>query len=399
MAQISVVSTTSTSITVQLTGLDSSYSQSLRSCYWYIGSSSSPKASQGLQNKISSSPSVTLSGLSPDTSYTVKAVITNITGSSDVTLTKTVWTDEAPITADYDISSYTSSSVTVKIYGLSSGQNVTWYVRLYSNSSNFYSDNFTASSSTHYRSCTGLSPNTKYVCNVSVNGTLLGQQTFWTEEETIDAEYDISSHTSTSVTVKIYSLVSGQNVTWYVRLYSDTSNFYSDNFTASSSTHYRSCTGLTPNTRYVCNVSVNGTLLGQQSFWTDSETINIDLWDWNVSNGSNASVQQTKNAYTAITTKGSILNFSYTVWNDMVDKVKEILDETSSSWNSTYATYANTKMTSSNKTMTATRFNSLKYNIDLHSSTGIATQSSGNIIYGSYFVTLANRINTWINAI
>lgn len=128
------------------------------------------------------------------------------------------------------------------------------------------------------------------------------------------------------------------------------------------------------------------------------KTISITKWSWTASNG-NASASQTQAAYSAVVNKTAVTNFSYLVWNDLCDKVKEILDATGGSWDSTYATYANTKMTSSNKTLTATKFNSLRYNIGSHYSTGIADVASNDDVLGSYFTKLASCINGWIDTL
>lgn len=122
------------------------------------------------------------------------------------------------------------------------------------------------------------------------------------------------------------------------------------------------------------------------------------LWSWSVSNGS-ATDTQTQNAYSAVTYKTAVTNFSYLVWNDMVDKLKATLDSVGENWDSTYATYDNTKMSSSDKILTATKFNSLRLNIGSHSSTGISTKYKDEYVYGSYFITLANCLNNWINSI
>lgn len=122
----------------------------------------------------------------------------------------------------------------------------------------------------------------------------------------------------------------------------------------------------------------------------------VSKWSWSASNGS-ATASQTSAAYSAVNNKGKTSAFSYLVWNDMVDKVKAILDAIGESWNSSFASYSNTRMSSSDKNMTAVRFNSLRYNIGLRYSTGITTRSKGDVIYGSYFITLASCINGWID--
>lgn len=124
----------------------------------------------------------------------------------------------------------------------------------------------------------------------------------------------------------------------------------------------------------------------------------IARWSWTSSNG-NASAMATQTAYNALTTGGTVSDFSYVVWNDMVDKVMEIIEATGSSWNTSRATYANTRMSASDKTLTATRFNSLRYNIGLRYSTGIYDVKRGDTVYASYFITLANCINGWIDSI
>ena len=56
-----------------------------------------------------------------------------------------------------------------------------------------------------------------------------------------------------------------------------------------------------------------------------------------------------------------------------------------------------TKMKSSDKVMTAERFNALRFNIGSRTSTGIADKSAGQEVVGDYFVTLAKCINGWID--
>lgn len=135
---------------------------------------------------------------------------------------------------------------------------------------------------------------------------------------------------------------------------------------------------------------------GSATVTVDEDVPSINQWSWTSSNGG-ASANQTKNAYNAVTNRGGIDEFSYLVWNDMVDKVKEILDAFGYSWSTMYNTYANTKMSSSDKALTAKRFNSLRQNIGGHYSTGISEVSAGDKVYGSYFTTLARCINNWIN--
>lgn len=157
-------------------------------------------------------------------------------------------------------------------------------------------------------------------------------------------------------------------------------------------------TGLKANTTYAISSHViwdSGSADWSTSATTDRPS--ISLWSWSKSNGS-ATAAQTQTAYNAVTGKGRLDSFSYLVWNDMVDKVLEVLNAKGGSWSNAFASAAATKMTSTDKLVTAVRFNSLRYNIDLHSSTGIGSVSKGDLIYGSYFPTLTDHINSWISS-
>lgn len=156
--------------------------------------------------------------------------------------------------------------------------------------------------------------------------------------------------------------------------------------------------GLKAGTSYGISVSItapgwSGTV--DLELWAETDAPSVEPWSWSKSNGS-ASASQTSAAYSAVRNNGKVSDFSYLVWNDMVDKVKEILDSKGLSWNSRFASYSGTLMSYSNKTLTATKFNSLRYNIGLHYSTGIDTVYSGDTVYGWYFTTLANCMNNMI---
>lgn len=156
--------------------------------------------------------------------------------------------------------------------------------------------------------------------------------------------------------------------------------------------------GLKAGTTYDISVSITApgwTKVVELNTTAETDSSSIEPWSWSKSNGS-ASISQTSAAYSAIRNKGGLSSFSYLVWNDMVDKVKEILDAKGMTWNNTFMSYAATRMSSGDKSLTATRFNSLRYNIGLHYSTGINTVNRGDTVYGWYFITLANCINNMI---
>lgn len=209
------------------------------------------------------------------------------------------------------------------------------------------------------------------------------------------ASFKISSYTDSSVTIAVTGIQSGQTIRFYVREDPGNTTAADKSYTASATYMTRTLSGLSPDTDYACNVKVDDSWIGTQYFTTESASILVEEWSWSSSNGT-ATSSQTSKALSAVKNKGSLLNFSYLVWNDLVDKVKEVQEAKGKSWMTKYASYGATKMSSSDKQLTATRFNSLRYNIGYYYSTGIPEVSKGDIVYGYYFTTLANCINQWI---
>ena len=147
-----------------------------------------------------------------------------------------------------------------------------------------------------------------------------------------------------------------------------------------------------------------------------AEESSITKWDWYSSNGT-ASANQTIAAYNAVANKQSTKNFSHYVWDDMVDKVKEICDEAVGWWDSaSYGlSYANTKAIANSNgeyVLTADMFNSLRNNLEIagYQKLGLSkiptgTSSgqiphpvnSGDTVFGHYFITLTNYMNSCID--
>ena len=189
-------------------------------------------------------------------------------------------------------------------------------------------------------------------------------------------------------------------VTFYVAG-SQVSSFTFTEVPSSGTTKWMTKTGLKPGTRYSVSIEAEDLVTGWSNSWSDRVTtdkILVSAWSWSSSNGT-ASASQTKAAYTALTNNGSTSDFSYLVWNDMCSKVIEIENAAGLTWSTKYASYADTKMSSSDKVLTATRFNSLRYNIGRSYSTGINEVASGDTVYAWYFTTLARCMNEWIDQI
>ena len=132
----------------------------------------------------------------------------------------------------------------------------------------------------------------------------------------------------------------------------------------------------------------------------------VPLWSWNNSNGS-ASASATTTAYNALVNKGSLSDFNYLVWNDICSKVREIqLATYHLQWIIPHGglSYDDTHMNTSDKTLTAARFNTLRHNIDdilIHFGasycTGLSDVQTGDIVRASYFTTITDTINGWIH--
>ena len=161
--------------------------------------------------------------------------------------------------------------------------------------------------------------------------------------------------------------------------------------------------GLKSNTIYVVNVRAYNSY--GESEYAGGRYVNTEPkplhWSWDSSNGE-ATTTATQTAYEAITKKGLLSDFNYKVWNDMCTKVSNVrLFAEVGAWDTTGGglTISETKMNANDKTLTATRFNSLKYQIGSHVPTGIGDKVAGNIVYGSYFVTLMEKLNAWIDSL
>lgn len=144
------------------------------------------------------------------------------------------------------------------------------------------------------------------------------------------------------------------------------------------------------------------------------ESVLMALWDWNSSNGS-ASDDETIAAYATLDGKGFTINFSHNVWNDLCEKTNIALESIGGYWQTKSGkTFAQDKMTSTDRTLTAIRFNDLMYNIKrpLENSFKYDTSNytilfpyltkdvvSGEIVRSEHFVQIAELLNVLINKI
>lgn len=121
-----------------------------------------------------------------------------------------------------------------------------------------------------------------------------------------------------------------------------------------------------------------------------SSTGSIAEFDWYGSNGS-ASAEQTEKAFEALCNHGKLKDFSHLVWNDMVDKLAEVLTAEGYYWNTLPLTIEKTKMTTSDREMTADRFNTFGYN--LYGVFDWTPVKKGDPIIGLIFLMMVEKLN------
>ena len=207
-----------------------------------------------------------------------------------------------------------------------------------------------------------------------------------------------TTKTTTTITVKVTDAGDYSYFSYSIR---DADNNILEGPTNYATSKTYTFRGLDPNTSYRVYISWSTSTSGEGNYdykIVTTDSLSVDYWDWTTSNGS-ATAAQTKSAYSAITNRTATSGFSYHVWNDMVDKVVDVWHAQGGYFNTKYLSYDETLMYSSDKVLTADRFNSLRYNIGLNVSTGIAECYPGDVVKGSYFVTLANCLNDWIDSL
>ena len=311
--------------------------------------------------------------------------------------------------AEIESTDQTTTTITVRVIELSGSYNkptlrtVRWNIDgKYKGSTETIPNGDTESSEFTF---TGLTPGTSYRIGAYLTWSG-GSNSIFLDVETADAPFDgdiDTKCTTDSISARLVGINTDypnnkKRVTFYVAG-SQVSSFTFAGVPSSGTTKWMTKTGLKPGTRYSVSIEVEDLVTGWSNSWSTRVTtdkIVVAAWNWNASNG-DASAALTKAAKYAVDHKGSLSDFSYKVWNDMCKKVLDIENAAGLQWNPKYAEYLDTKMSSTDKVLTADRFNSLRYNIGRSYSTGIDEVKSGWPVLGSYFVTLTDCMNAWIN--
>ena len=339
MATFSCTDSSPTTLTIRVTGLPSG----TRVVNWYIGTSTSNMPYDDYENTTSTSCSHTFTGLDSETSYYIKVKATDA--------------------SENDLGVYTSS----QRYATDAEEVSSWQV------GNTYTWSNISAQQSQYLSF-GIAG---YVARFTLTFARSGTVTFRSTGNSDTYGYlSISSSFDTSTGGPKSPIAEDDD--------GGAGNNFKMTYNVTAGTTY-----------YLWARMLKLTDTGAMTVYVSAPSVVIDPWNWSSSNGS-ATASQTSAAYSAITNHGAVSDFSYLVWNDLVDKVLEAKDATGVAWNPKYLSAANTKMTSSNKTLTADRFNSLRYNIGIHSSTGLNDVYTGDLVYGWYFTYLTDALNTWI---
>lgn len=365
MAGISVASTTSTSVTLYLSALQTAWQNGERTAYWYLGSANGGIPTESAYSKMETATiddgvelggEVTFRGLQPDTQYGVYCAIYH--GSTFLADTEGYVTTDAEVEVDtwnltkIDLGTLTSVYYTDLTFNLGRYQ--------------VYRYSFTA-------------PYSGYVTLESFGN--------------IDARVYLTTNPS-------FNYIGGEPFSYEV--YEDGTRYSIYHRIEKDTTYYLYFRGFDEDDTGLCD----------SGFWFDADQgATISKWDWYSSNGS-ASANVTLNSYYALYKDNPTSDFSHLVWMDMVDKAWEIIKVKTNWWDSGYADKNTTKNLTQNSDglyeLTAVAFNSLRNNIELIGNrsdvlgrkTGIGQVFAQNASYpvkAEYFLTLADYINDCID--
>lgn len=230
-----------------------------------------------------------------------------------------------------------------------------------------------------------LTPNTEYKVSVSGkwNGTWYLIDTIYvtTARSKLSTPYYVSSSiSSNSITIN-YSNVSNANVYDIQCTNGITASPYSPSDTFNN---------LQPNTQYGfrCrardyNYNYEVSDWSGYTYLTTSKSRPTN-WSWNTAE---------RNAFN---NHGAVTTLTWDRWNSFVDKIVEFrnykgLTEYVTVGGTSYH-ITNAKVSSSDKTLTALKFNIARTAIGNMNSTGITDRVKGDIVYGSYFITLEDKL-------
>ena len=430
-ANISITSIGLNSVSGTIT-IDSNY-RYLQAIYRKASTTTPSYYPTSLTRRTGTTWSFTISGLDEDTDYVLngRGSATGETAYAYNILDTALPFHTLAPTPEVSYVSHTEHSITGKVTGFSSSYAYqrTVYLSAYLNGTMVKESQVTISAGATTSgniTVTGLKPNTTYEMQASVY--LYGSQTttyigsFTQKTDALAGTISYVSGTETSLTLKVSGLSTNSGVSRIISLDatmngSTISNGSVTITATASSTGNIVISGLSKAKTYIIKgyVSFDGGSTyhyfgSDKDISAKTEGVAITLWDWDTANATAnpnpATKAQTQAARNACRDKTAVSNFSWKVWNDLVYKVSEArVAGGNDSWNNYYATRDNTLMTSSSKTLTATRYNSLRYNIGIAysvpDSKKIPEVSKGDAVGGTtHFLNfVTNYLNAYINTL
>lgn len=241
-------------------------------------------------------------------------------------------------------------------------------------------------STTPWKQLSGLSPGTLYYIRGDIYYTSGGvwYSTFYDGFESTDSPTPVIPAPSNTW----FTNVTTSSITFNWSSVAEATDGYDVYFKENSGDSYQFITNtqngswqfnsLSSGTTYYFGVrAVSGS--NESSMATDSQStssapVRPSNWNW------------TTAELSAFNNNGAITTITYTRWNDFVARVNAFR---------TYKGFStiSASMSSSDKVLTASRFNTVNSAINTMYNTYIGTVSSGDDVLGSYFITLADSLN------
>lgn len=202
----------------------------------------------------------------------------------------------------------------------------------------------------------------------------------------------LSSSNITSTSVRITA--SGMTGKWaYIEVYQYNSGgtYMATGYIFYSQANYIDFTNLTAGSTYTFKAKafVQSDSGGYVESLTYSSSISVTAssyqrptnWSW------------TTAELNAFNNNGAVTTLTYTRWNSFIDKVQEFIIYYNTKYGTGVPSVTQYKMSSSNKTLTATAFNNIRFSIGSMNPTGISNVSTGDIVYGLFFIILSEKLN------
>ena len=173
MASFTITSYTASSVTIYASGL--TIGNTIR-FFVRLTSNTSDSTIDQSYTATATSMTKTFSGLQASTSYTA-----NVHDGASWIGAKTFTTEAETSAGSFEIRSYTSTSVTIRVTSITSGSTIRFLIRKSTSTTAIIDEEYTATSTTMTKTFSGLSGGTTYVVNVHDGTSWLGAETFTTD--------------------------------------------------------------------------------------------------------------------------------------------------------------------------------------------------------------------------